>query len=207
MKMTNGPIRHKQANPSQGLDTALRLHQEGKLEEAALHYAAILTAQPNQFDAMHLLGVARFQQGRLAEGPEKIQSALKLQPTNAEALSNLGLVLVKLGRPKEALASYDQALAIRPDYAEALNNRGMALLDLKRPEEALASFDKALAIRPDYAEAHFVRGLLLLLTGEYTEGWREYEWRWRGGAKEEMKPRGFAKPQWNGEALSGQTVL
>ena len=32
---------------------------------------------------------------------------------------------------------------------------------------------------PELPEAHFARGLELLLCGEYGEGWREYEWRWR----------------------------
>src|SRR5712692_6797845 len=108
-------------NLSQEFSIALRLHQEGKLDQAALHYAAILEAQPSHFDAMHLLGVVRLQQGRHTEGLDKIQSALKLNPTNVEALSNLGLGLGKLGRPAEALASYDKALAIMPGHALVLN--------------------------------------------------------------------------------------
>ena len=57
---------------SQALNTALQLHQGGKLDQAALHYAAILEAQPQHFDAMHLLGVVRSQQGRDAEALDKI---------------------------------------------------------------------------------------------------------------------------------------
>ena len=139
----------------------MRLHREGKLEEAAQHYAAILRAQPNHFDALHRLGVVRAQQGRLADGLDNIKSALKLQPTNVEALSNLGLVLGSLGRLEEALASYDGALAIRPGFADALINRGTALQDLERPAEALASYDKALAIGPDNAAALYNRGIAL----------------------------------------------
>jgi protein O-GlcNAc transferase len=159
--VTNRPVRNKPVVPSQGLNDALRLHQQGKLEEAALHYAAILKAQPRHFDAMHMLGVVRSQQGRHAEALDKIQSAVELQPSDADALSNLGLLLGKLGRPEEALASYDKALAIRPDFAEVLYSRGNALKTLKRTEEALASYDKALKIRPNYAEALNNRGVAL----------------------------------------------
>jgi tetratricopeptide (TPR) repeat protein len=154
-------IQDKQANPTQKLQEAVQLHQQRQFDQAALHYVAILKAQPEHFDAMHLLGVVRSQQGRHAEALDKIQAALKLNPASAEALSNLGLVLKKMNRRDEALASYDKALEIRPDFVDALNNRGNTLLELKRFEEALASYDRALVIRPDYAEALNDRGLAL----------------------------------------------
>lgn len=173
--MTNRLVRHKRLNPAQALDEAIRLHQEGKLEEAALHYAAILKAQPRHFDALHLSGVVQFQLGRADEGLVKIQSALKLQPTNAQALSNLGLVLRKMGRAEEALTVCDKVLAVRPDDAEALFNRGTTLRLLKRPAEALGSYDQALAIRPDYAEAHNSRGNALRDLGRSEEALACYD--------------------------------
>ena len=159
--MTNRSLRHKPARSPQRLADAVRLHQEGRLEEAARHYAAILKAQPRNFDGLRLLGILRYQQGRHAEALDKIQSALKLRPTDAEALANLALVLGELARPEAALANFDKALAIQPDHAEALNNRGNALRDLKRLDEALASYDRALAIRPDHVEALNNRGVVL----------------------------------------------
>jgi protein O-GlcNAc transferase len=151
-------VSNNQANLSQRLKLAWQLHQEGKLDQAALHYAAVLKAQPKHFDALHLLGMLRLQQARHAEGLDKIQAALKLQPANAEALSHLGFGFEKLGKLEEALASYDEALAIKPGHLEALYNRGNLYLVLKRPEEALASYDKVLAIRPDHAETLNNRG-------------------------------------------------
>ena len=268
------PLENKQVDPSHKLQQALRLHQQGQFDQAALCYAAILKAQPNHFDAMHLLGVLRYHQGRHAEALDKIQTALKWKPTSAEALSNLGLVfgalrqpeealasydkalairpdyaealnnrgnalqdlrrpeealasydravairpdhadvlsnrgvaLRDLGRPEEALASYDKALAIRPDYADALNNRGLALQDLKRPEEALASYDKALAIRPDHADALFNRGLNALLTGDFSAGWRGYEYRWdRTNAKARKLLAPY--PNWKGEDIREKRII
>ena len=154
-------LQNKRASLSQRLQQAVQAHQQGQLDQAALYYAAILKTEPNHFDAMHLLGVARLQQDRNAEGLDKIQAALRLKPASVEALLNLGLVLRKLGRLEEAVASYDKALALRPDFVYALCNRGVTLQDLKRPEEALASYDKALAIRPTAGEALCNRGIAL----------------------------------------------
>src|SRR5262245_30215375 len=127
------PSRRTNVGSSQALQQAVQRHQQGRFDEAEQSYQAILAAQPNHFDAKHLLGVLRYQQGRHAEALDHISAALKLQPNSAVALSNLGLVLSRLGRPAEALACYDQALAIKPDDADALSNRGNALLDPKRP--------------------------------------------------------------------------
>src|SRR5262245_5683670 len=159
----------------QALQQAIQFHQQGRLDEAAQSYQAILTAQPDCFDAKHFLGLLRYQQGRNIEALENITTALKLQPNFAPALLNLGAVLRNLGRAAEALASYDRALAIKPDYAEALNNRGIALFDLKRLEEALASYDRALALKSDYAEALNNRGVALLELNRPAEALASYD--------------------------------
>ena len=157
------------------LQRALTLHQAGGLDEAGRIYRAILAAQPNHFDALHLLGVVRHQQGRNAEALRCIGAALKLRPESAAALGNFGLVLASLRRREEALASYDKALALKPDYVEALNNRGDALRGLKRFGEALASFDRALALKPDYAEALNGRGNAFFDLGRPGEALADYD--------------------------------
>src|SRR5262249_9924289 len=54
-------------DPSSVLDKAIALHQKDQLAEAERLYLEILGGQPDQFDALHLLGVVRHQQGRDAE--------------------------------------------------------------------------------------------------------------------------------------------
>jgi len=143
------------------LKEALSLHQKGKLCEAATLYREILAQNPNNADALHLLGVIEFQRKNSSAAMELITRAIKIEPNNAAFFSNLGLALRDLKRFDDALASYDRALAIKPDYAEALSNRGNALRNLKRFDDALASYDRALALQPDYVEALNNRGIAL----------------------------------------------
>ena len=145
----------------QFIDQAIALHQKGRLVEAECLYLLVLKAEPDQFDARHLLGLLRYHQGRHSEALELIGKALKTNPNEATALTNHGLVLVALKRFEDALVSYDKALAVRPAFAEALYNRGNALRELRRFEDALASYDKALAIKPAFAEAFYARGGVL----------------------------------------------
>jgi len=111
----------------QVLERAIGAHQQGRLGEAERLYSEILAAEPEHFDAQHLLGIVRHQQGRGTEALELIGAALKAKPDSAQALSNQGLVLYELRRYDEALASFERALALRPDLLEARNNRGNAL--------------------------------------------------------------------------------
>jgi predicted O-linked N-acetylglucosamine transferase (SPINDLY family) len=139
------------------LQEALASHQQGKFVEAENLYEDILLAQPDQFDALHLLGTLLHQTGKTERGVDLIGRAIAINPTIAAAHSNLGIGLKHLGRLDEALNSYDKAIELNPDYAEAFANRGNVLKDLKRIEEAVASYDKAVALRPDRAETYFNR--------------------------------------------------
>jgi tetratricopeptide (TPR) repeat protein len=143
------------------LERAAALHRGGKLADAETLYRDILVTDAQQFDALHLLGVVRYQQGHNAEAEELIRAARAQQPHNVSALSNHGIVLSELGRHAEALACYDRALVIEPRHAGVLNNRGTALKQLGRHAEALACHDRAIAIDQDFADAVSNRGMLL----------------------------------------------
>src|SRR5215469_10005195 len=76
-KDTTAILRRDDAEPAMLLDRAIALHQAGRLAEAERMYLAVMEAQPDDFDATHLLGVIRHQQGRDQEALELIGSVLK----------------------------------------------------------------------------------------------------------------------------------
>ena len=143
------------------LQQALALHQAGRLQEAEQLYRTMVQAQPDQFDALHMLGVIAYQTGNHRQAAELIGRALAIEPNNATAHSNLGVALNNLQQHQAAIESFDQAIALRPDYADAHTNRANALNKLKQYQAALQSCDQAIAIQPDYAGAHNNRGVAL----------------------------------------------
>jgi hypothetical protein len=110
----------------------------------------VLRQRPNEFDALHMLGLIEYQRGRLPESLKLIGAAVKSNPNSADAWSNLGLAFHAQGDYAKAVGSFDRALAIKPDHADVLNNRGTTLNCLGRHEEALEAFARALALRSDY---------------------------------------------------------
>jgi len=143
------------------LREAFALHQKGQLAQAATVYRQVLAQNPQNTDALHLLGVLESQRGNAAAGLELLDRAIQLKPQNADFHFNRGNALQTLKRFEEALASFDRALAIKPDHVDVLNNRGNVLRSLERLNEALASYDRALAIQPEDADAIFNRGVVL----------------------------------------------
>ena len=165
-------------SPQQGaaaLQEAVALHQQGQLAAAEKGYARILKSFPDQFDALHLLGLLKLQTGKAGEAHRLIASALKINPSSPDALTNLGLVLGALKRPADALARFDKALALDPNHFEALANRGNVLLDLGRADEALACLDQVLAREPRHLPARVNRGNALVALGQAEAAIAEYD--------------------------------
>lgn len=145
--------------------------------------------------------------GCMAEAEAAYRRAATLLPELADSHLGLGNLLYGQERYAEAAAAFHRALAVRPGWPQALVNAGVATERLPGQEaEAIALFRQAVALRPDYPLAHYNLGVALLRRGDYREGWREYEWRWRGGVPE-LLARILPQPEWDGGPLDGKTVL
>ncbi len=151
------------------IERGLDAHNAGRFDEAEAAYRSVLAAEPNNFDALHLLGVVHAQRGQHADAAKWMEAALLVDSADARALSNYGLALLDLKRPDEALVQFDKAIALESNLASAHNNRGSALRALSRWEDALLAADRAIALRPDYLEAAGNRAAILQEMGRYPE--------------------------------------
>jgi predicted O-linked N-acetylglucosamine transferase (SPINDLY family) len=151
------------------LQNAMRLHQTGKLADAARLYKDVLRANPRHFQALYLLGFLHFQKEEFEEAEKLIGNAIKLNPGSPDAYYNRGCALQKLKRDAEAVECFDRALALKPSYLEAVFNRGTSLLKLRRDTEALTCFDRVLVSTPRDPEAWHNRGDALLGLRRYSE--------------------------------------
>jgi protein O-GlcNAc transferase len=153
----------------------LARHQQGNLVEAERHYDAALKSQPDNFDALHMLGVIALQKGRLEQGVEIITKAVALNENSAFAFNNLAKGLKDLGRFDEAIIHFQRALALAPDFADAQFSYGTALHFVNRSEDALAHFDKAIALHPNFVAALNNRGLALAKLKRFIEALASYD--------------------------------
>lgn len=172
------------------LAVALKLHGQGKLAAAEPIYKEVLELDPDNFEALQLLGALNGQRKQYAAAIEYLDRALQLRSDRPEVHNNRGNALKELKRLDESLASYDKALALDPDYADAHLNRGNALRELRRHEEALSSYGKAMTLRPKCAEAFDNRGVVLMELGRLDEALMSFD------TAIALRPD-FAEPYWN----------
>ncbi|MGD0464615.1 MAG: tetratricopeptide repeat protein [Tepidisphaeraceae bacterium] len=146
----------------QSLELALAHHGAGRLDQAEQMYRLILSADPNEPNALDMLGAVLSQRGRHAEGLDLIDRALAIRPEAADYHANRGLVLASLGRTDEAVAAYRKSLSLRPDAPVALYNLGNALQKLDQTDEAMDCYTRALAAAPNDPHIHCNLGNVLL---------------------------------------------
>jgi len=160
---------------SEFLAIALQHHQAGRLPEAEEIYRQVLQQQPNQVDALQLLGVIVYQSGKLEEAIAYYRRVLALNPGLSQVHSNLGIALKQKGLLEEAVQHYQQALALNAKSPQFHCNLGIALRELEQLESATGHFKQAIALQPDYAKAYDDLGDVLEQQGQYQEALVCYE--------------------------------
>ena len=153
----------------EALKEALEHHQAGHLREAETLYREVLAHDPQNADALHLLGMLAYESGRHATATSYLAEAIHANPRIAPFHNNLGAVLEAQGRFTDALLCFEQALRLEPDNAKAHNNLGNALSRLGRYEEAISEYRQGLRLESGCAEAHNNLGNALRARGQFAE--------------------------------------
>jgi hypothetical protein len=187
---------------------ALAAHQEaaGRLEEADRLLRHILAVAPHQADTLHMSGIVAFRLGRHEEALRKIEEAIRHGIGIALYLRNICEIYRTLNRLDDALDAALRAIALAPSDPLCLHNLAVIHYERVEIDESIAAADRALMMNPDLAGAHFARAEALLVKGALTEGWEEYEWRFRIASGRAALPR-TDRPQWDGAPFDDARLL
>jgi len=131
--------------------------------------------------------------------------ALALRPGNVAAINMLGTAYQSIEQLDKAEECYRLALALTPDKLTVLNNLAVVLNSQGRLKEAVNVYRQLLEIDSGYADGHWNLSVALLALGEYSEGWSEFEWRFKKANP--VPSRIFSQPLWDGSDLAGRTIL
>jgi predicted O-linked N-acetylglucosamine transferase (SPINDLY family) len=136
------------------LDRALGHHRAGRLKEAEAIYRQILAQDPQDAEALHLLGVLMAQTGRPEEGLSLIEHAIAGSPYTAGYHNSRGQVLHVLGHLEAVIQAYRQAVNLNRADAQAHQNLGDALVESDKLDEAIAVYRRAITLVSDSPELH-----------------------------------------------------
>src|SRR5579863_4546084 len=152
------------------LEMAVEHHRAGRLNRAEALYRKVLEAEPEEADALHLLGVIANQRGRFDLAERRVRRAIIARGSPQPEFSHtLGDVLIAQRRWSEAVAAFEESLALKPDNADVHWSVGNVLATLGRTDEAARHFQEALQLRPGEARFHCALGSVLLEKRMYKE--------------------------------------
>lgn len=105
-------------------------------------------------------------------------------------------------RIDEARKWFERAQIGIPINPDIQNNLGTLYINEGKPADAFHHLNAALAIDPNHAQAHWNRSLAFLESGDYVNGWPEYDWGIKGGVRVDRQYTPATEPTlptWNGE--------
>ena len=144
----------------------------------------------------------------LGEAEARLRHVVNAEPGRAIGWMNLGIALRAQQRHAEAIEAFERAVDISSKTGDAVD----AFVELAteyqltgQNERAVTALEAHLAGQPS-VEGYRAYAEVLLASGRLAEGWQHHEARWL--VEPLLSTRlGPACPTWNGQDLSGKTVL
>lgn len=155
----------------------MNCQMDGKLAEAEAIYQGILADNPDQPDAVHLLGLIRSEQEKDVEAVELMERALELYPQAPHFHHNIAGVYRRMGRLEDAEREFRSAIELKADYGEAY--QGLAEMVKFAPDDPLLPKILELIDGGELDERllsyfHFAAGKICDDIGEYSRAFKHY---------------------------------
>ncbi len=164
----------------------------------------LLQATPQDAGAWSSLGVLLRRAGRLPAALACHHRGLEVDPGHPAVWSNLGNARTDQGLHDQAVAAHLRAYTLGPDSLSYAFNCAIGLRKAGDFTRTLEVLERALRLDPGNSQLLWERALTRLQTGDYADGFADYEVRRRIPS---YRNRVAPGPAWDGGPLHGRTIL
>ena len=178
---------------------------EGKYDESIEYIEKSLAVNSEDIGALISLGCAMSSKKDYKSSIKVFRKIINLKDDISQVHFYLGESYRQVQDFQNSLDSFKKCLDITPDHIGCQLMIGIIYEELKKFDQAISFYKSCIETYPDYIEPHINLGMCLLLTGNYEEGWAEYEWRLKLPAK--VYNIKLTKPKWVGQDLSNMKLL
>lgn len=151
------------------LRDGLRADREGSESRARDIYERVLHLDPENPDALQLLGLIAKRQGDAASAEELMRRSLRSHSEQPNVWNNLGNLLEAKPDLEQAQPCFERAIALKSDYADAHYNLARVLRVRGQAQAARESLDRAILLKPGIAPMLQLRAMLQSDEGEVAE--------------------------------------
>jgi SAM-dependent methyltransferase/tetratricopeptide (TPR) repeat protein len=128
------------------IDKGAAAHRQGDKRRATSLYQKVLTLNPDNSDALQLLGLVEFEKGRNAAALELIGEAISANPNIPVYHYNFAVVCRSSADNVRAIEHLRTALALEPDYHDALDHAVLTCFALDEIVEGLTYIARLLRL-------------------------------------------------------------
>jgi tetratricopeptide (TPR) repeat protein len=154
---------------------AVQFIRSGQFQKAEEPLLNIISKQPRDFDANHMLGVVYSELGKTELAEKHFKSASSIAPNHPPLYQNWGLSLSKQNHFEEAIDKFNMAIRLAPNFPPVYSDRGNALKELGRYREAIIDYNRAINLAPQFFAFYSNRGNTLREQKEYTAALSDYD--------------------------------
>jgi Flp pilus assembly protein TadD len=156
-------------------DAAELYAQHGKLDDAARHFAEVVTLAPDSAAAAYNLGTVRLRQSNLEEARRWFEKAVGIDEYYANAYRSLGVIAQQTGRLDASYSYYRKAIALAPEDPLSRYNLAVFLQATGQLDAALAEYREAVRLNPGLPDAHYGVALIMKRQGRLADAVAEYQ--------------------------------
>lgn len=178
---------------------------QGNYKESILFIKKSLDINPNDIGALISLGCALSSKKDYRESIIAFKKVINLKADISQVHFYLGEAYRQIEKFNDALDSFKKCLSLTPDHIGCQLMIGIIYEELRKFDQAISFYKSCIETYPDYIEPHINLAMCLLLTGNYKEGWKEYEWRRKLPA--EVYNLQFTSPEWTGQEVLNKRIL
>jgi len=181
----NKALKLKKIFPEAWVNIAVSYIELKEYETALTYCEKALAVSKNFVEALNSKGLCLFHLKKYQEADKLFDKILLIKKDFGAAIENKANTLQLLKKYDQALDFYDQAIKTVKDYYKVWNNKGLLLHSLGHLKHrkyfnlAKDCYDKAISIKSDFSDAYWNKSLSQLTLGEFEEGWKNYEYRFK----------------------------
>ncbi len=146
----------------------------GRLVEAFESYNNALQLDPENPDALNMVGVILLGWGRIDEAIRVFEKAVELHPDDYKLLNGYASALLQIGDIDKAISYFEKALEFNTD-AETLMNLGVAYAFNGNFVEAEKQYQRAIEIDPGNPKSYYLLGNVLMAQDQPQAAQSQYQ--------------------------------
>ena len=181
------------------------LLKSGNLNSAKSYFEEALKINPDNFQATLNLATTYFKIENLTKSDELFKRAISINSRDPDLYFNYSQTLKALDKNDKAEEFARKALELLPSSTDYNINLASIMTHRGKYQNAEDHY-RAVIKTNKSAELQHNLAIILLQSGNFIEGWKRYEWRWKT-PDYQLAQKFIDKPLWNGEYINTGSLL